>query len=100
MHPGAQPQGIALERWRLSVEGKVQGVGYRAACCRQAQSLGLAGWVRNRSDGRVELEAEGNAEQLQALRLWCERGPSLARVGRVTTLPIGLTGTDWFEVLS
>lgn len=78
----------------------MQGVGYRAACCREARSLGLGGWVRNRSDGLVELEAEGRAGQLQALRLWCERGPSLARVRRVTTQPIGLTGADWFEVRS
>ena len=52
---------IPAERWRFSIRGRVQGVGYRAACCRRAQELGLAGWVRNCSDGSVEVQAEANA---------------------------------------
>jgi acylphosphatase len=80
------------------VEGRVQGVGYRAACCARAQELGLGGWVRNLTDGRVELEAEGGSQQLNDLRLWCEIGPPLAEVRCVSTLPVGTTGEDWFEV--
>ncbi|SBO42928.1 acylphosphatase [Cyanobium sp. NIES-981] len=80
------------------MDGKVQGVGYRAACCARAQDLGLGGWVRNLPDGRVELEAEGGHQQLNDLRLWCEFGPPGAEVQRVTSLPVGTTGEDWFEV--
>jgi len=90
--------GPGIERWRMTVEGRVQGVGYRVACCRRASELGLGGWVCNRPDGAVELEAEGSPQALLELQLWCEKGPSLARVNtlRITRLPI--TGSDWFEI--
>jgi len=86
------------ERWRLIVRGRVQGVGYRAACCTQAGQLGLGGWVRNQADGSVEVQAEGPVQQLGELRLWCERGPADAAVSAVTVTQIGITGDDWFEV--
>ena len=78
----------------------MQGVGYRQACCRRAQELGLGGWVRNRRDGAVEVEAEGQNQGLAELLLWCERGPSAAKVSGVTTTRIPATGNDWFEVLT
>ena len=90
--------GLASERWQLLVSGQVQGVGYRAACCGRARELGLAGWVRNRSDGTVEVEAEGPIQALAELRLWCERGPAGAQVSRVVVRQIGNTGADWFEI--
>ena len=65
---------IPSERWRFAIRGRVQGVGYRAAC-RRAQELGLAGWVRNCSDGSVEVQAEGNEHRLTELRIWCECSP-------------------------
>jgi acylphosphatase len=86
------------QRWRLHVNGLVQGVGYRQACLRQAIELGLSGWVRNREDGGVELEAEGLPAQLDALRLWCESGPPAARVSGVSVSVIATIGSDWFEV--
>jgi acylphosphatase len=90
--------GSPTERWRLIVRGRVQGVGYRAACCGKAGELGLGGWVRNRSDGSVEVQAEGAVQQLGELRLWCERGPAAAAVSAVSLTQIGVTGDDWFEV--
>jgi acylphosphatase len=72
-----------MHRARLLVDGRVQGVGYRYSACAEAQRLGLSGWVRNRSDGRVELEAEGPPEMVEALVAWCHRGPVFARVSRV-----------------
>jgi len=87
------------ERWSLTVRGQVQGVGYRAAAQRLATELGLGGWVRNRSDGTVELEAEGGLQPLHDLRLWCEKGPAQARVRRVTSIEVPTTGSDWFEIL-
>ncbi|MCP9800650.1 acylphosphatase [Synechococcus sp. RedBA-s] len=87
-----------MERWRLIVSGRVQGVGYRQACCQRAQALGLGGWVRNRPDGRVELEAEGCSQGLEQLRIWCESGPVAAQVSSVNESVIPLVGQDWFEV--
>lgn len=92
-------QGPAQQRWRLKVLGEVQGVGYRAAAERRASELGLSGWVRNNADGSVELEAEGGLQALHDLRLWCEKGPSLARVRRVSSCEVPATGSDWFEIL-
>jgi acylphosphatase len=87
-----------VERWRLIVSGRVQGVGYRQACCQRAQALGLGGWVRNRPDGWVELEAEGCSQVLEQLRIWCESGPAAAQVSSVNASVIPLAGQDWFEV--
>jgi acylphosphatase len=92
-------QASPLQRWRLTVQGEVQGVGYRAATQQRANEQGLSGWVRNRSDGSVELEAEGGLQALHDLRLWCEKGPPLARVLRVTSSEVPPTGSDWFEIL-
>ncbi|MFN3586342.1 MAG: acylphosphatase [Moraxellaceae bacterium] len=69
-----------MQELHLLVTGRVQGVSYRVSAAREAQRLGLAGWVRNLPDGRVELLAQGDAELLRQLRDWCRQGPSLARV--------------------
>lgn len=89
---------LTAERWRLLVRGTVQGVGYRQACRRRANELGLAGWVRNRDDGSVEVQAEGPEQSLTELRVWCEQGPAEARVASVLTSRIATTGADWFEI--
>lgn len=89
---------IPSERWRFSIRGRVQGVGYRAACCRRAQELGLAGWVRNCSDGSVEVQAEGDEHRLTELRVWCECGPPGARVDSIHGSRVATTGADWFEI--
>ena len=86
------------ERWRMIVSGKVQGVGYRMSCCSRAKDLGLSGWVRNLPDGSVELEAEGNPQDLTELRIWCEKGPAQAVVNSVASAQVAATGADWFEV--
>lgn len=67
----------------LRIHGRVQGVGFRAAMCRQAQQLGLAGWVRNRSDGSVEAVIVGAPEQVDLLQAWARRGPRGAEVSGV-----------------
>lgn len=68
---------------QLRIEGTVQGVGYRYALQREAERLGLSGWVRNRRDGSVESVAQGASEALQALEAWARRGPPAARVSGV-----------------
>lgn len=72
-----------METWRMTVYGRVQGVGYRAACAEVAIGLGVRGWVRNRADGTVEVMAYGTAGQLEALRVWMQSGPPAAQVLRV-----------------
>ncbi|WP_319415445.1 acylphosphatase [Marispirochaeta aestuarii] len=68
---------------RFTVHGRVQGVGFRYSTVRRAQTLRLAGYVRNRADGSVEVWAEGTAGALDSLYAWLQRGPSMARVDRV-----------------
>lgn len=66
------------------VEGVVQGVGFRQATVREADKLGLDGWVRNLSDGRVEVLFEGTDEAVQALARWLECGPDQAKVSQLS----------------
>jgi|AntDeeMetagen681_2_1112603.scaffolds.fasta_scaffold00162_22 acylphosphatase len=73
---------------RFIISGHVQGVNFRAATCERARALGLAGWVRNLTDGRVEAQATGDAHALDALRDWLADGPSAARVEHVTQTPL------------
>lgn len=81
------------------VSGRVQGVAYRASFKREASSLALAGWVRNRSDGTVEFLVQGSSDRVQQILRWAHRGPTLARVTDVTAVDVptdaSLTG---FEV--
>jgi len=65
---------------RLVVKGRVQGVGFRYFVVRWADARGIAGWVRNRGDGAVELEAEGPRALLEELVVAVARGPTGARV--------------------
>jgi len=69
-----------VERLRVVVSGRVQGVWYRASTQREARSLGLVGWVRNHSNGDVEWVAEGERRTLEALAQWSLSGPPLAKV--------------------
>ncbi len=73
----------AKERLHAEVYGEVQGVGFRAFVLRRAMGLGLAGWVRNRFDGSVELIAEGSRAALESLLADLGRGPSGSAVERV-----------------
>ena len=70
-------------RVHILVSGRVQGVGYRASAYEKAASLGLSGWVRNTTDGDVEILAEGSAAEITAFIEWCGRGPRWARVDRL-----------------
>ena len=70
-------------RLRVVVFGRVQGVWFRASTKRMAEGLGLAGWVRNRSDGAVEAAVEGDPIAVQSAVEWCHDGPDLATVDEV-----------------
>lgn len=67
----------------MRVYGSVQGVFFRASTQGKALELGLAGFVQNKPDGSVYLEAEGDPEALKALEAWAHQGPDRARVEKV-----------------
>ena len=68
---------------RLRIHGRVQGVRYRAWTVKTAASLGLVGWVRNRSDGSVEAVVQGDTASLAAMIEACNAGPAAAQVSSV-----------------
>jgi acylphosphatase len=70
-------------RAHLLISGKVQGVFYRASTRDSALSLGLLGWVRNLSNGQVEIVAQGNPQDVHALITWARSGPPMAQVDDV-----------------
>jgi acylphosphatase len=72
-----------MVRRRVVVHGEVQGVGFRQTCRRQAEMFGVAGWVKNRSDGRVEAVFEGDEAAVDALVAWCRKGPPWGTVTHV-----------------
>ena len=62
------------------VHGRVQGVGFREYLRREAERLGITGWVRNRHDGTVEAMVHGWSDDVAQLLKWMRRGPPAARV--------------------
>lgn len=70
----------SIRRVALYVSGLVQGVGYRVHTRQQAEHLQLSGLVKNLTDGRVYIEAQGLESSVEALIAWCRQGPSHARV--------------------
>ena len=85
-------------RQRVVVEGRVQGVGFRASCAARARAAGVGGMVRNLADGRVEAVFEGAAASVDALVAWCEQGPRFAHVGHVVVSPEEPQGETTFRV--
>jgi acylphosphatase len=83
---------------RAVVSGRVQGVGFRWSCAREAERLGVAGSVRNLPDGRVEVHAEGDEAAVAALLTWLHRGPTFARVTGVEVADADPTGATTFAV--
>lgn len=73
----------ASQARRFVVRGRVQGVGFRWFVEREAHMLGVAGWVRNNSDGSVEVLAIGTRDQISGLRSRLRQGPRAARVDDV-----------------
>ncbi len=82
---------------RLTIRGRVQGVGYRWWASRTARRLGLDGWVRNRLDGSVELLAIGPQPAIEALIEACREGPAEAMVSSVAQVDAKDDGCEGFD---
>ncbi|MBK6947767.1 MAG: acylphosphatase [Haliscomenobacter sp.] len=87
-----------ITRFRLHIQGKVQGVFYRKSAQIHALSLNLKGWVRNLPDGSVEAEIEGGPEACQAMIQWCRQGPPMAQIRDVAVEEIPVCGDTQFIV--
>jgi acylphosphatase len=74
-----------MKTLHLRIHGRVQGVWFRESMRREAEQLGVAGWVRNTPDGSVEAVVQGMDEAVDALIAWSRSGPPQARVDRVET---------------
>lgn len=74
------------------LEGRVQGVGFRAFVRREARALGVDGWVRNAADGSVEAEASGDRETLGAFEDRLRQGPPAGRVRDLEVRELGAAG--------
>jgi acylphosphatase len=85
-------------RQRIVVHGRVQAVGYRFGARIEAQRLGVAGWIRNRSDGAVEAEIEGEARSVDAMLAWLDDGPPGADVTSISTASVEPTGERGFRI--
>jgi acylphosphatase len=72
-----------ITRRHVWIRGRVQGVWFRQATRRTAEQLGLAGWVRNLPDGRVEAVFEGEASAVESALEFVRAGPAQARVVEV-----------------
>ncbi len=74
---------MGLIRIHAVISGRVQGVYFRASTVDEARKLGLCGWVRNRSDGKVETEIQGEETEVRRLLNWLHKGPPMAAVSGV-----------------
>ncbi len=83
----------------LSITGRVQGVGYRAWFASKARKTGLLGWVRNRTDGRVEAVIAGDADMIENFITECRKGPIAARVDNIEVTDTSAPDTQEFQRL-
>jgi len=75
---------MKVHKARVIISGRVQGVGFRQYIRTVAHELGLTGWVKNNSLGTVEAFIEGSSEGIELFLHACKKGPSFAKVERVS----------------
>ena len=78
---------MSVTALHVIIDGRVQGVGFRAYVEREAKQRSLRGWVRNRSDGSVEAVFSGEEEDVQSMIVACHRGPRMSLVRNVKSEP-------------
>jgi acylphosphatase len=89
---------VPVVRYRVLISGRVQGVFFRDTCRRLAEDSGVAGWVRNLPDGRVEAVFEGPADEVRRLVEWVHHGPRWAVVDEVAVQSEPPEGLATFRV--
>ena len=82
-----------MKTLQINVFGRVQGVYFRADTQKQANKLGITGFVRNKRDRSVEIIARADQDKLDSLINWCHRGPIMAKVSKVIVNEYALTET-------
>ena len=87
-----------LVAYRVRIEGRVQGVSFRAWTQGEARRHQVSGWVRNRADGSVEALIEGTRSALKVMVEALRRGPPAAKVERLDTQPANPTGAPGFTI--
>jgi len=87
-----------MKHYNIKIQGKVQGVYYRASTHEKANELGLKGWIRNEPDGTVYAEVEGERDKLDQLINWCKQGPSRANVENVYFEVGEVVGFENFQI--
>jgi acylphosphatase len=98
VRPEAESSMEAIRTVRVRVEGRVQGVAYRAWTRDTACGLGLAGWVRNESDGAVSALLSGPPQAVEAMLAAMRQGPEAAIVRTVTTEPADEDAPTGFSI--
>jgi acylphosphatase len=88
-----------IKHLNITVQGKVQGVSYRATTKAVADQLGVRGLVRNEANGNVYIEAEAEPMLMEMFVEWCHEGPDPARVTAVTTEEGEIKNYRNFEVV-
>ena len=83
---------------RFVVHGRVQGVGFRYFVQNEARERGLAGYVKNRADGTVEVCASGQSKQLENLRDRLQQGPRWSRVDRIDEAEAPIDTREGFRI--
>jgi acylphosphatase len=71
---------MAWTQARVLIEGRLQGINFRYQTQRQAQKLGLVGFVRHLSDGRIEIEMQGEKKQIEQMLEWCQQEPHSSQI--------------------
>lgn len=95
---GAVTSRESVVRRRAVVTGAVQGVGFRWSAREEAHRLGVAGWARNRSDGSVEVEVEGEPTSVERMIEWLRTGPPGSHVDAVEVSDARPDGDDAFRI--
>ena len=89
---------INIVRVHVFIRGRVQGVWYRGSMAQEAEQVGVAGWVKNLRDGRVEAVIEGRGEAVEHMVRWCGQGPPGARVEAVDVADEAVEGLVEFDI--
>ncbi|WP_299461816.1 acylphosphatase [uncultured Microscilla sp.] len=86
------------KHYKISVIGKVQGVGYRAFAKSIADKLGVKGFVKNEHDGTVYMEAEAPQVTVEKFLLECHKGPQLSKVDHMDIIQVPVTDFTDFDI--